>query len=180
MMANKTEGSIMKLFEKKPKDERVVAETNKVYKVGFFVMTIGIIIDLYMQFASANGEVQFVRPVEFVTFMLAQVVCLALLVRKGMADDGRFAEADVFPKKYYALTSLAGGAGAAILFLVCKMLMFPHWEFGVKAFVMVMGMCCGFIMLTAAVTVYALQYLLFRMAKRRRDQMNSEDDEMKM
>ena len=88
----------MKLFDKKPKDERVVAETNRIYKAGYMILTFGILVDLYLQFSSVNGSGFSVRPVELGIFMLAQIACLVMMVRKGLADDNRYAEADVFPK----------------------------------------------------------------------------------
>ncbi|MBS5704038.1 MAG: hypothetical protein KHW93_09450, partial [Butyricicoccus pullicaecorum] len=77
----------MKLFDKKPKDERVVAETNRIYKAGYMILTFGILVDLYLQFSSVNGSGFSVRPVELGIFMLAQIACLVMMVRKGLADD---------------------------------------------------------------------------------------------
>lgn len=166
----------MKLFDKKPKDERVVAETNRIYKAGYMILTFGILVDLYLQFSSVNGSGFSVRPVEFGMFMLAQIACVVMMVRRGMSDDNRYAEADVFPQKYYALVSLGAGAGAALLFLALRMLAFPNWEFGAKAFVIVMGVCFLGIMLSAALGIYVLQYFVFCMAKRRRAKMDEDDD----
>lgn len=131
MMANKTEGYMMKLFQKKQKDERVVAETNRIYKVGYLIFNIGILFDLYLQLADGGGSA--VRPVEWVVLLAANLICLTMMVRKGMADDDRYAETDVFPKKHYALVSLGAGVGAAVLFIALKMLMHPQWrEFGAQ------------------------------------------------
>ena len=88
----------MKLFDKKPKDERVVAETNRIYKAGYMILTFGILVDLYLQFSSVNGSGFSVRPVELGIFMLAQIACLVMMVRKGLADDNRYAE-DVYKRQ---------------------------------------------------------------------------------
>ena len=179
MMANKTEGYMMKLFQKKQKDERVVAETNRIYKVGYLIFNIGILFDLYLQLADGGGSAM--RPVEWVVLLAANLICLTMMVRKGMADDDRYAETDVFPKKHYALVSLGAGVGAAVLFIALKMLMHPQWgEFGAQTLALVLGITFVSMVLTISVSIYALQYLVFRMARRRRDQMNREDDEMKL
>ena len=168
----------MKLFAKKTKDERVVAETNRIYKVGYLILSFGIGFDLYLQLAGAKDGQFSLRMVEFGVLMLAQFVCLVLMVRKGLAEDSRYAEADVFPKKHYALLGLGAGAAASVVFLVLRMLAFPHWEFGAKAFVIVMGVTFLSMTLCIAVCIYALQYFVFRMARRRRAKMQ-EDDDMK-
>lgn len=62
---------------------------------------------------------------------------------------------------------------------VLRMLAFPHWEFGAKAFVIVMGVTFLSMTFFIAVCIYALQYFVFRMARRRRAKMQ-EDDDMKL
>ena len=42
----------MKLFHKKPKDERVVAEANRIYKIGYLILMVG-----------ANGLITTFRPI---------------------------------------------------------------------------------------------------------------------
>ena len=161
----------MKLFAKKTKDERIVAESNKVYKIAYLVMTFGILFDLFLQFTglSFDGKEQFsARPVEFAVFMLAQIICLVLMLRKGFMDDNRFAEAEVFPHRHYLLLALGSGAAAGLLFCVLRMLAFPYWEFGAQAFFFVMGTIFLVVALSCAVLIYAMMYLCFRVARRRR------------
>lgn len=166
----------MKRLKKQKADERVIAETNRIYKIGYLILVLGILVDLYLQIAdSGMGEAQF-RPVELGTLVLANAVCLVMMVRRGLSDDDRYAEADVFPRKHYALVSLAAGAGSAALFLVIRMVAFPYWEFGTKTFILVMGICFLSILLTTAITVYLLQYVVFRLAKNRRAREQEEDD----
>lgn len=173
MTANKTEGYIMKLFQKKQKDERVVAETNRIYKVGYLIFNIGILFDLYLQIAAGQGFA--VRSVEWIVLIAANLVCLVMMVRKGMADDDRYAETDVFPKKHYALVSLGVGAAAAALMVGMKMLMNPYWELGAQTLALVLGITFVSMALTTAVGIYALQYLVFRLARSRRRKMQDED-----
>ncbi len=153
----------MKLFQKKQKDERVVAETNRIYKVGYLIFNIGILFDLYLQIAAGQGFA--IRSVEWLVLIAANLVCLVMMVRKGMADDDRYAETDVFPKKHYALVSLGVGAAAAALMVGMKMLMNPYWELGAQTLALVLGITFVSMALTTAVGIYALQYLVFRLAR---------------
>lgn len=165
----------MKWMHSKPGDERVVAETNKIYKIGYLILSLGIMFDLVLQFTSVQfGETQAsvtVRPVEVGVFLLAQIVCLVLMVRRGFMDDTRYAEAEVFPHKHYLLLALGAGAAASLLFCGLRMLQFPFWEFGVQAFFLVMGVFFLSMLLTCAAGVYALFYLSFRLARRRRNKI---------
>ena len=87
----------MKLI-RKAKDERVVAEINRIYKVGFYFLTAGILADLVLQALGISVQNETiggaVNLVEFAVVMLAQLFCLVLMARKGMMDDNAFAEAD--------------------------------------------------------------------------------------
>ncbi len=102
----------MKLI-RKAKDERVVAEINRIYKVGFYFLTAGILADLVLQALGISVQNETiggaVNLVEFAVVMLAQLFCLVLMARKGMMDDNAFAEADCYPWKHYG----AGGAGGS-------------------------------------------------------------------
>lgn len=95
----------MKLFQKKPIDERVAAETNKTYKIGFYVFTFGILADILISVARGGAFNWF----EWVVFMAAQIVCVAVNVHKGIADRGVEPGAEAFPlKRVLASSSLAG------------------------------------------------------------------------
>ena len=87
----------MKLI-RKAKDERVVAEINRIYKVGFYFLTAGILADLVLQALGISVQNETiggaVNLVEFAVVMLAQLFCLVLMARKGMMDDNAFAEAE--------------------------------------------------------------------------------------
>ena len=114
----------MKLFAKKTKDERVVAETNRIYKVGYLILSFGIVFDLYLQLAGAKDGQFSLRMVEFGVLMLAlcgraggngaaggneqnffhpylSCVFLALLyaVGRGLSSGGPWWEEIAFPKK---------------------------------------------------------------------------------
>lgn len=108
-----------------PKDERVEAESNRVYKLGFVMLSFGVLVYLYYDWsfkqamcmrdvlANGTGRMEFTTADLFLYgwFALTMVVGMVLLVRKGFGDDNRFAEVEQFPIGHYAL--------ASIVFVVC-------------------------------------------------------------
>ncbi len=112
-------------------DERIAAEMNHIYKIGFLMLTFGFVVDLYyrlmlsqVEFIAADGqETTFAfDPLFFGWFMVTMLVCSVLMCRKGFVDTGRFAETDTFPTGYFALISVAAGGGAGLLGALMRML----------------------------------------------------------
>ena len=109
----------MKLFCK-AKDERVVAEINRIYKIGFHLLSFGILADILLQAIGVRLEGSTVvdssiNLIEFAVLMLAWAVSLFLMSRKGLMDDNAFAEADRFPLKIYLAQGVLAGSVAAIV-----------------------------------------------------------------
>ena len=98
-------------------DERVEAESNRVYKLGFVMLSFGVLVYLYYDWslkqamcmrdvlANGAGRMEFTSADLFLYgwFALTMIVGMVLLVRKGFGDDNRFAEAEQFPIGYYAI-----------------------------------------------------------------------------
>ena len=71
-------------MKKKMVDERVTLEVNRIYKVGYIILTVGIALDTLLQAWSGRmGEIS-LRPIELGTFLLAQIVCLVMMIRGGL------------------------------------------------------------------------------------------------
>ena len=113
----------MKLI-RKAKDERVVAEINRIYKVGFYFLTAGILADLVLQVLGISVQNETiggaVNLVEFAVVMLAQLFCIVLMARKGMMDDNAFAEAVCYPWKHYLVQGALGGVAASVVVCVLQ------------------------------------------------------------
>ena len=97
----------MKLFPKS-KDERVVAEINRIYKIGFFFLTFGILLDVVLQAIGVRLEGttmgdSSINLLEFGILLAAQLITLLMMNRKGLMDDNAYAEADRYPWKHYLL-----------------------------------------------------------------------------
>ena len=173
----------MKLF-RKAKDERVVAEVNRVYKIGFYVLTFGILADLVLQMSGFDMQVDVLRGanptsfnlLEFAILMLAQLVCIALMARKGLMDDNAYAEADRYPWKHYLLQGVLAGAGAAAVVCVIQFFSGAAWaSMSVPYILLVFAAQLMFMVPITTVLVLLLTYVSFRYAaKRRRDTMEEQ------
>ena len=109
-------------------DERVEAESNRVYKLGFVMLSFGVLVYLYYDWslkqamcmrdvlANGAGRMEFTSADLFLYgwFALTMIVGMVLLVRKGFGDDNRFAEAEQFPIGYYAIASIAFAVAVAV------------------------------------------------------------------
>lgn len=154
----------MKLFEKKARDERLVAETNRTYKIGFFVFTAGIGIDLLL---SAFRDSAFPR-FEWLVFMAAQIVCAVLNVRKGIVCEDADAECDILPLKKYLLISCAVGAGTGLL--SCAMNALRYWQnLSFEHILIAAGATFVFVFFCTAVLTMMAVAVTFYCANRRRD-----------
>ena len=166
---------------KRARDERVVAETNQIYKVGYLILSIGILVDLCTQFSglqlTGQGASLTFRPVELGVFLLAQAVCVVLMARRGFMDDGRFAEAERFPKGHYARCGLAAGAAAAAVFTGLRLLAYPSWAFGARAFAIASGVLFASLTVLVAGGVYLAFYLTFLAARSRRRKLEKRLEE---
>lgn len=161
------------------KDERIQAELNSIYRIGYLVLMFGILFDLFLQYVPMLGaENVSVRPVEFAVFLVANILCLVLMVRKGISDDdSRYAEADSFPRGYYIRVSLLGALMASVLFGAIQVYRFS--EIGLTDTVLVVLITTASIFIFTAPTIFGVQYFCYRLAKKRRDKMEQtyNDDE---
>lgn len=160
----------MKLFQRKPVDERVAGEMNRIYKIGYLILTVGMVLDLYGKMIVGMGRFEaydfksifLLYGWEFIVFLGAQAVCLVLQVRRGLSDDDQYAGAEVFPLAHYLKVSLLAGLSAGVVAGGLLLYRFGTklWIIALFSLVMI-ALCC-------ALAILALQYAVFRMAKTRR------------
>lgn len=170
----------MKLFPKS-KDERVVAEINRIYKIGFHLLSFGILADILLQAIGVRLEGSTVvdssiNLIEFAVLMLAWAVSLFLMSRKGLMDDNAYAEADRYPWKHYLLQGVLAGAGAAAVVCVIQFFSGAAWaSMSVPYILLVFAAQLMFMVPITTVLVLLLTYVSFRYAaKRRRDTMEEQ------
>lgn len=159
----------MKLFPKS-KDERVVAEINRIYKIGFHLLSFGILADILLQAIGVRLEGSTVvdssiNLIEFAVLMLAWAVSLFLMSRKGLMDDNAYAEADRYPWKHYLLQGVLAGAGAAAVVCVIQFFSGAAWaSMSVPYILLVFAAQLMFMVPITTVLVLLLTYVSFRYA----------------
>ena len=165
---------------KKPKiwkatdDERLLAESGKIYRVGFWVLAAGILLDVLMKAAvylpAWVGEAGIfpLLGLEGMVLIAALVLCALLAAGRGILTLGADPEADRFPAKHYALVSLGLGLGLSAAGLALRAIFYPHWEFDAGALVLVFGLIILFVTGVTFLVCFGTLYLMFRIARRRR------------
>ena len=175
----------MKLFPKS-KDERVVAEINRIYKIGFHLLSFGILADILLQAIGVRLEGSTVvdssiNLIEFAVLMLAWAVSLFLMSRKGLMDDNAFAEADRYPWKHYLVQGLLAGAGAAAVVCIIQFFSGAAWASMSVPYIL-LAFASQLIFMVPAVTILLLliTWVSFRYARERRrktEQAIGDDEE---
>lgn len=174
----------MKLF-RKAKDERVVAEINRIYKIGFFFLTFGILLDVVFQAIGVRiegttmGE-STINLLELGILLAAQLVILLLMNRKGLMDDNAYAEADRYPWKHYLVQGLLAGAGAAVVVCVIQFFSGAAWaSMSVPYILLAFAGQLVFMVPTVTVLLLLITYVSFCYARgrRRKTEQAIEEDE---
>lgn len=174
-----------------PKDERVEAESNRIYKVGFIMLSFGLVAYLYCgsalkqamfmrdMLATGSGSIELTAGDLFLYgwILLTMVVCAVLQCRKGFVDNNRFAEVETFPARYYALTSCFVSVGLGVLAPAIRVLA----EFQIRGAEGIMwrdaaiqGIVIAIAMFLALMLVY---WAAFKTAQSRRKQLELRLDE---
>lgn len=174
----------MKLI-RKAKDERVIAEVNRIYKIGFNFLTVGILADIVLQVMNIHVEVHTplasINLLEFGVVLVAQFLCLALMGRKGLMDDNAYAEADRYPWKHYLMQGILAGVSVCVLICVGQYFSGAAWAslgLGYALLVFLFQLVC--IVPLTTIILLGITYVSFRYALRRRVQKEAvlgEDDD---
>lgn len=173
-----------------PKDERLEAESCRIYRTGFLLLAFGMLafflFDIMQQQArwihdlsATSAPGLFSSPIltaMFIWFLIAMIACVVMQIRKGFIDSNRFGQTDSFPKRYFALVSTLSGIGCAvILFLlrsVAELQVVPVQEvFWIQN--IFIGIASGALIFAATFLAF---YLSFREAKKSRQRIERELD----
>ncbi|MEG0374130.1 MAG: hypothetical protein RR547_06100 [Raoultibacter sp.] len=169
------------------RDERIVAEMNKIYRVGFLGLSFGLLLFfvyelMRSQVALVNGlsETITISPAMTLLYLWLLIVsfgCSIAATRKGFMDEGRFAETDFFPAGYFSLWALGGGIASAFVIIILRML--AELELvGASGIMWMADIVIGIVFgVFIAFTLYVSYYLTFRAAKRRRETLAARFDD---
>ena len=155
-------------------DERLLAESGKIYRAGFWILAAGVGVDVLIKLAlylPGSGQSWGLFPLvgmEGIVLVAALVLCALLAAGRGILTLGADPEAERFPARYYALVSLGLGLGLSVAGLALRAVFYPHWEFDAAALVLVLGLVILVVTGIAFLVCFATFYLLFRIARWRR------------
>ena len=164
----------MKKIWRATDDERLMTESGKIYRIGFWVLAAGILLDLLIKTATylpawVGEEGIFpLMGLETAVLVGTLLLCALLAAGRGILTVGANPEADRFPAKHYALVSLGIGLGLSVASLLLRAIFHPSWEFDTGALVLVFGILILLVTAFTFVVCFAAFYLLFRVAKWRR------------
>ena len=163
-------------------DERLEAENCKIYRVGFMLLSFGML--LYFVYGLMAQQVAWVHgdavdatvmfdPL-FIWFMIVMVVCTVMQTRKGFVETNRFGQTEKFPLGFFTFVSAASGVASTIAIwamrCIAEVQIVPADQVFWLANLAV-GFVSGVLIFTATLLVF---YLQFRAAKSRREKMNRE------
>ena len=155
-------------------DERLLSESGRIYRVGFWVFSVGVGLDvliklaLYLPGSRQSWGLFPLVGMEGIVLAGALVLCALLAAGRGILTLGADPEAERFPARHYALVSLGLGLGLSVAGLALRAIFYPHWEFDAGALVLVFGLIILVVTGIAFLVCFATFYLLFRIARWRR------------
>ena len=175
-----------------PKDERIEAEMNRLYKVGFIMLALGWLMLLYydmllqqvaaMESVDTTGagfiSIGFSSAASFGWILLTCLVLIVMQCRRGFMDVNRFGETETFPAGYFALVSAGVGVGLSLVVMLLRVLANVQVTGGADGMIWIIGLFVGG---GSGVMVFLLCllafYLSFCSAKRNRRRLAREFDE---
>ena len=164
----------MKKIWKATDDERLLAESGRIYRIGFWVLAAGVLLDLLVKTATylpawVGEEGIFpLMGLETLVLLAALLLCALLAAGRGILTVGADPEAERFPARHYALVSLGIGLGLSVASLLLRVVFHPGWEYDVWALVLVFGILILIVTAFTFAVCFVSFYLLFRVAKWRR------------
>lgn len=176
-----------------PKDERLEAESAKIYKIGFVLLSFGMLMIFFYQFIARQvawvhsdaSEMPhgFATPFEaamYLWLVLVMLICAGLQTRKGYVDTNRFGQTEHLPVGYFLLVSCLSGTAFALVIAAMRCIAEAQivplesvfWLANLAT-----GVFCG---ATIFAATFAVLCATFFTAKRRRAkleaELNSSDD----
>lgn len=168
-----------------PKDERLEAEEAKVHKIGFLLLSFGMVVLFVYQMMAQQvawihegGESSyhlFANPVEAVMytwFVMVMIACAIMQARKGYVDTNRFGQTEKFPAQYFALISgLSSLVSALAIFLMRTIAELQFVPIDQVLFVpnLVTGIVFGVLIFAATYLCFYMQYQSAKKARSKID-----------
>lgn len=152
-------------------DERVISESNRIYRICFYLLCGGIFLDLIVKFnlmynfSETTRETVLMFGMEALFLVSVFYINIFMLAKKGIAFGSTDMDIDKFPKKRYAL--VAGGISLVLAIgLWTIRVCVGHWEYGLLNAIIFVGVLYILTFLIAFVILYFGFWLAFKVAKK--------------
>lgn len=173
-----------------PKDERLEAENAKIYKIGFMLLSFGMLMILFYeilarQVAWVHSDASemphlFATPAEaamYAWLVIVMLICVVLQTRKGYVETNRFGQTEHLPVGYFLL--VCGISGVTSTFVIAAMrciaeVQIVPFESVYWAANLATGAVCGTMIFIAT---FAALCASFFSAKKRRTKLEAELDD---
>lgn len=163
-----------------PKDERLEAESCKIYRVGFWLLSAGVTLSFVYQATAAqvawmHGVVGSAPEIAIdpltAWFLLVLVILCVMQTRRGFVETNRFGQTDTFPSGYFSLIAGLVGLGFAVVIWAMRCIAEVQ-VVGIGQVSWLANLAVGLVEGAFCwVLVLLLSYLQFRFAKRNRIQI---------
>lgn len=172
-----------------PEDERIESEMNRIYKVGFLMLSFGWLVLLYYRMLldqvmniegiEAAGTTamafNFFDPMWWGWLLLTCLVLVVMQVRGGFVSANRFGETETFPAGYFTFISTLAGIGVLVGVTVLRVLANIQVTGAADGIIWLAGaMQGGFTGAVVFILCWGAFYLTFCAAKKRRIQLDRE------
>lgn len=172
-----------------PKDERLEAENAKIYKIGFMLLSFGMLMILFYeilarQVAWVHSDASemphlFATPAEaamYAWLVIVMLICVVLQTRKGYVDTNRFGQTEHLPVGYFLLVCGISGVTSTLVIAAMRCIaevQIVPFESVYWAENLATGAVCGTMIFIAT---FAALCATFFSAKKRRAKIEAELD----
>lgn len=159
-------------------DERVVNESNRIYKICFYIICIALFLDIIIKFnlwSFADDSTEFLVTIGIESVFLIGIfyVSTFLLARKGITVLTQ-TDPSFFPKKQYGIICLIGGIIVSVGLWTIRFAT-GSWEYGFWKAVLFCGLIYLVTFLITFVALYLTFYFAYKVAKTISEKMMQED-----
>ncbi len=152
-------------------DERIISESNRIYRICFYILCGGIYLDLIVKFnllySIGDGGLPTLWMLGLETLILLGVfyINIFMLAKRGIAFGATDLDTDRFPKRRYALVA----GGIALVFAIgmwTLRICTNTWEYGVWNAILFLGLLYLLTFAFAFAILYFSFWIVFRIAKK--------------
>lgn len=155
----------------KPKDERIISEYGRLYRICFYILYGGILLDVILKFNFYSFSETTTQTIQlFITEIILLIsvfyITLFSLAKKGILFFFENVEPTKFPRKKYILLSVSVSATLALSLWTLRIIMDPTWIYGWLSGLLFLSAIYLITFTLSFIFLYLSFYLSYRVAKK--------------